>query len=68
MIRDQGGEERPLNKDESHINRGFELLLRNRRRTAEPPKTFQVKFGKMLSLFRREITFHFNFYLNIKKN
>ena len=58
-----------LNNDDSHINRGFELLLRNRRRKKpEKPKTFQVKFGKMVSLFRREIVFHLNFYLDIRKN
>ena len=56
-----------LNNEDTHINRGFELLLRNRRRKTEPPKTFQVKFGKMVSLFRREIVFHLNFYLDIRK-
>jgi hypothetical protein len=44
-----------------------ELLLRNRRRKPDPPKTFQVKFGKMVAFFRREIVFHFNFYLDIRK-
>ena len=56
-----------LNNDETHINRGVELLLRNRRSKKEPPKTFQVKFGKMVSLLRREIVFHLNFYLDIRK-
>jgi len=56
-----------LNNPDSHINRGFELLLRSRRRKPEPPKTFQVKFGKMVALFRREIVFHLNFYLDIRK-
>ena len=56
-----------LNKSDPHINRGVELLLRNRRRKPEPPKTFQIKFGKMVSLFRREIVFHLNFYLDIRK-
>jgi hypothetical protein len=56
-----------LNNDETHINRGVELLLRNRRSKPEPPKTFQVKFGKMVSLLRREIVFHLNFYLDIRK-
>ena len=60
--------ERELNKSEPrNINRGVELLLRNRRRLPEKPKTFQVKFGKMVSLFRREIVFHLNFYLDIRK-
>ena len=56
-----------LNNDETHINRGVELLLRNRRKKPEPPKTFQVKFGKMVPIFRREIVFHLNFYLDIRK-
>ena len=56
-----------LNKDKPEINKGVELLLRNRRKKPEPPKTFQVKFGKMVSLFRREIVFHLNFYLDIRK-
>ena len=54
MTDDLEGGKRKLNNDETHINRGVELLLRNRRRKPEPPKTFQIKFGKMVSLFRRE--------------
>ena len=57
----------PLNKDKPEINKGVELLLRNRRREPELPKTFQIKFGNMISFFRREIIFHFNFYLDIRK-
>jgi len=67
MIEEEEEEKKKLNNDNSHINRGVELLLRNRRRKPEPPKTFQVKFGKMVSLFRREIVFHLNFYLDIRK-
>ena len=67
MIEGEEEEKKKLNNHNSHINRGVELLLRNRRRKPEPPKTFQVKFGKMVSLFRREIVFHFNFYLDIRK-
>jgi len=58
MTDDQEEEKRPLNNDDSDINKGVELLLRNRRRE-EPSKTFQVKF----CIFNREVTF----YLNIKK-
>ena len=53
-----------LNKREGNsipVNRGVELLLRNRRRRPEPPKTFQIKFGNLVSFFKREIVFHFNF-------
>ena len=66
MTDDLDGEEKILNKPDPHLNRGVELLLRNRRR-AEPPKTFQVRFGNMVSLFKRDIVFHFNFYLDIRK-
>ena len=67
MIDDLEGGKRKLNNEDTHINRGVELLLRNRRRKPEPPKTFQIKFGKMVALFRREIVFHLNFYLDIRK-
>ena len=51
MTDDQEDVKKDLNKDESQeINRGVELLLRNRRKKPKP-KTFQVKF----SFFRREI-------------
>ena len=56
----------PLNNDKPQINRGVELLLRNRRKV-EKTKTFQVKFGNLISLWNREIVFHFNFYLDIRK-
>jgi hypothetical protein len=52
---------------ELYINRGVELLLRKRRREPEAPKTFQLSFGKMVSLFRREINIYFEFSLDIKK-
>jgi len=67
MTEDLEDERNKLNNVDSHINRGVELLLRNRRRKPDPPKTFQIKFGKMVSLFRREIVFHLNFYLDIRK-
>ena len=58
MTDDQEEEKSDLNKDDSEINKGVELLLRNRRRV-DPSKTFQVKF----CIFNREVTF----YMNIKK-
>ena len=67
MTKDQEGERRTLNKSKPEINRGVELLLRNRRRKPDPPKTFQVKFGNLFSFWNREIIFHFNFYLDIRK-
>ena len=67
MTEDQEGAEKDLNNDKPEINKGVELLLRNRRRKPDPPKTFQIKFGNLFSFFSREIVFHFNFYLDIRK-
>ena len=60
-------EKRKLNNSEPQINRGVELLLRNRRKRELKPKTFQVKFGKMISLFQREFHFFIEFNFDIKK-
>ena len=67
MIDDQEDAKNKLNKSEPQINRGVELLLRNRRRRSLEPKTFQVKFGKMISLFRREFHFYIEFHFDVKK-
>ena len=67
MTNDQEGKKRKLNKSEPQINRGVELLLRNRRKKSLKPKTFQVKFGKMISLFRREFHFFIEVHFDIRK-
>ena len=68
MTENQEEEKKDLNKNEPlEINRVVELLLRNRRKKPDKPKTFQVKFGKLISLWNREIVFHFNVYLDIRK-
>ena len=67
MTGDLEENESKLNKTRTEINRGIELLLRKRRTKPEPPKTFQIKFGKMVSFFRREIVLNLNFYLDIRK-
>ena len=60
MKDDQEGVKKDLNKDKPlEINRGVELLLRNRRKKPKS-KTFQVKF----SFFKRQITLS----LDIKKS
>ena len=52
MTEDQEGVKKDLNKDKPlEINRGVELLLRNRRKKPQS-KTFQVQF----SFFKRQIT------------
>ena len=72
VTEDQEEEKRPLNKiksdeDSLKINKGVELLLRNKRRV-QKPKTFQVKFGNMVSFFNREIEFYLDFHLDIRKS
>ena len=59
-------EEKFLNNPEPTLNKGVELLLR-RRNKPDPPKTFQVKFGNLIALWNREIVFHLNFYIDIRK-
>ena len=66
MTEDQEDAIKTLNKDTTEINRGVELLLR-RRKTPEKLKTFRVKFGNLIALWNREIVFHLNFYLDIRK-
>lgn len=67
MTEDQEEERRNLNNNELHINRGVELLLRNRRKRENKPKTFKVEFGKMISLFQREFHFYLQFNFDIRK-
>ena len=67
MTKDQEDAKKTLNKATSEINRGVELLLRRRKEKPEKPKTFQVKFGNLIALWNREIVFHLNFYLDIRK-
>ena len=72
VTKDQEGGKRPLNKNKSNepplkMNRGVELLLRNKRRKLPLTRTFQVKFGNMVALWNREIHFYFEFHLDFKK-
>ncbi len=67
VTENQEDEKKSLNKDKPEMNRGVELLLRNRRVIKPKPKTFQIKFGKLIALWNREIVFHFDFYLDIRK-
>lgn len=66
MKKDQEDEKKKLNNSEPQINRGIELLLRDRRRKSSKPKTFQMKFGKMISLFCREFHFFIEFHFDIR--
>jgi hypothetical protein len=60
-----------LNKNTNNfppeIDRGVELLLRNKKGRKEP-KTLQFRLNKMISLFKREFYFNIDFSFDIKKN
>jgi hypothetical protein len=69
MKKEQEEEKKSINNEEldsPRMNRGFELVLRNKKRR-EPPKTFQVKFGKMVSFLRREFHFFLDIQFDIRK-
>ncbi len=69
--KDQEEGEKLLNKKTSNlpseIDRGVELLLRNKK-GKEESKTLQFKLNKMISLFKREFYFNIDFSFDIKKN
>lgn len=67
MINEEDEEKKKLNSSELHINRGVELLLRNRRKREDLPKLFQLKFGKMISLCHREFHLYFDFHIDTVK-
>ena len=50
----------------SEIDRGVELLLRNRTKKEEP-KTFQFKIDHMIGLFKRECHLNIELTFDIKK-
>lgn len=65
----EGGKSKLNNSEDLQINRGFELMLRHNSRGEKPsePKAFQFRFGKMLSLPKREIHFQIDFFFDMKK-
>jgi hypothetical protein len=54
-----------INKSTSHIDRGFELILSGGKK--KRPKSFSIGLNKVISLFRRKITVHLDFFIDIKK-
>ena len=54
-----------INKSTDHIDRGFELILSGGKR--KRPKSFSIGLNKVISLFKRKITIHFDFFIDIKK-
>ena len=54
-----------INKSTSHIDRGFELILSGGKK--KRPKSFSIGLNKVISLFKRKITIHFDFFIDIHK-
>jgi hypothetical protein len=50
----------------TEIDRGVELMLRNRNKKEEP-KTFQFKINHMIGLFKRECHLNIDLTFDIKK-
>ena len=55
-------------KPKLEINKGVQLMLRNKKKLVRrEPKSFQFKFGQMVSFFKREIHIYLEFSLDIRK-
>ena len=68
MTNDQEDERSKLNNLDPHINRGFELMLRqNQEEITSEPKSCRIRFCKLLSFFSREIHLNFDFSIDMKK-
>jgi len=55
-----------LSSEEATIDRGFELMIRNKKRREDKP-TYRLRFGNVMSLFNREWRLTFDFTFDIKK-
>ena len=62
-------EDQAEKKPKLEINKGVELMLRNKKlvKKRREPKSFQFIFGQMVSFFKREIHIYFEFSLDIRK-
>ena len=54
-----------INKSTNHIDRGFELILSGGKK--KRPKSFSIGLNKVISLFKRKITVHLDFFIDIQK-
>ena len=54
-----------INKSTYHIDRGFELILSGGKK--KRPKSFRIGLEKVISLFRKKVTIHFDFFIDIQK-
>tara|TARA_B100000287_G_scaffold146164_1_gene137899 strand:- start:3239 stop:3409 length:171 start_codon:yes stop_codon:yes gene_type:complete len=55
-----------MSLEDVSINKGVELILGGNTRPAKP-KTWELSFGKIVTLWNTEIDFFFKVHLDIKK-
>jgi len=55
-----------VERKDIHINKGVELLLRGEPKPKEHSKTWEVSFGKLIALFKKEYHFFFQVSLDIR--
>ena len=62
-------EDQAEKKPKLEINKGVELMLRNKKlvKKRREPKSFQFIFGQMVSFFKREIHIYFEFSFDIQR-
>ena len=62
-------EDQAEKKPKLEINKGVELMLRNKKlvKKRREPKSFQFIFGQMVSFFKREIHIYVELSLDIKR-
>ena len=66
-MRNQREPENHIRKEKLPLNRGVELILRKKNLSQPKHNVLLLKFGKLLSLFKREITVYFEFSLDVRK-
>lgn len=52
-----------INRIKYPINRGIEFFLKERKETK---KSFQMKIEKIISIFKKNVIIHFNFFIDVK--
>lgn len=66
-MRKQRKQENHTEREKLPLNRGVELILRKKDQPQPKHNVLLLKFGKLISLFKREITVYFEFSIDIRK-
>jgi len=66
-MKDKKKLESHIKREKLPLNRGVELILRKKNQLETKHNVLLLKFGKLISLFKREITVYFEFSIDIRK-